>query len=537
VRLKAHADAGLKEVRIYDGTELYARYLPPGQDCDLTLDGLHDRSRRLVADVTDQQGGQAVTQCLLIVDFLGRLQMCSDRNNTMPNSIVRGEDGKVIMDVPATMQDKGRWPNLIARPAVDWYYMGLPGWDGGFGWSGFGAAPGVALEGWKREGDYFGRTGSVVVGKDVVIQNWRMDNEYLPVGPQGTGSVINLTPYIPFKALEPYSAEVREVALVKRAHDLSLTVVEGTLRFKRDCVFDPQAAVSLQLGQMWPTPRLGEYDQFAFCQPGIRTIAGLLPPKDTPFTFDGLVPPGSYYALYPCLTGAQGLMVLDEGYSMRVEGAENWVRGYINQDRRGEKIKAGTVLPYRFLCIVGDYDGPATNTEFEWVRESLGITGNPAYEVTAKQGQVKGTRLFLDLQAQEGGFAGLLQKTTTRRLPQRLPIRVYGLNPNWSAAVWDRQRKTLEPFGIGDGVGYASVDLDRGPADVYIGNLATCDQPEMRLWVVEEGPDRVRVVAQNPTDKELTATVKSGTGYERVAAFSQEVTVPAGGQAEFTAGK
>ena len=537
VRLKAHSDAGLQEIRVYDGTELYARYLPRGPECDLTLDGLHDRSRRLVAVVTDQQGRQAVTHCLLIVDFLGRLQMCSDRNNTMPNSIVRGEDGKVIMDVPATMQDKGRWPNPIARPAVDWWYLGLPGWDGGFGWSGFGATPVVALEGWKRQGDYFGRTGNVVVGKDVVIQSWRLDNEYLPVPGGATAAAINLTPYLPFRALEPYSAEVREVALLKRPHDLSLTVVEGQIKFKRDVTFDSQAAASLQLGQIWPTPKVGEYDHFALVRPGQEALAGMLPPPEKMVTFEGAVPPGSYYAIFPCLTGAQGLMVLDEGYSLRAEGADNWVRGYVNLSRPGEKIAAGTVLPYRYLCVVGDYDGPATNAEFEWLRESLGIGGKPAYEVQTKQGKVRGTRLFLDLDAQDGGCTGQLQKTTTRRLPVRLPIRVYGLNPHWSAAVWDRQRQTLEPFGIGDGVGYASVDLDRGPADVYVGNLAICDQPELRLWVLEEGADRVRVVAHNPTDQELTATVKSGAGYDRVPAFSKTVTVPAGGQVEFTAGK
>lgn len=536
VRLKTHAEAGLKEIRVYDGTGLYARYLPQGPEADLIIEGLHDKSRRLVAVITDQQGGQAVTPCLLIVDFLGRLQMCGDRNNTMPNSIVKGEEGKPTMYVPATMIDKGRWPLIGVRPAVDWYYLGLPGWDGGFGWSGFGAEPVVALEGWKREGFYFGRTGSVVAGKHFIIQNWRLENEYLPVSGSVPGT-LNLTPYIPFKPLEPYTAEVREVALIKRARDTSLVLIEGRLKFNRDVVLDPQARPTLQLGSMWPQPKPGEYDHFALVLPGVRTIAGLLPPKEKPFTFDGPVPPGSYFATYPCLTGAQALMVLDEGYALRVEGSDNWVRGYVNLNRPGEKMAAGTVLPYRFLCVVGDYNGPATNAEFEWVRESLGINGPPAYEVQTVQGKVLATKLFLDLEAEAGGFTGVLRKTTERRLPVRLPVRVYGLNPNWSAGVYDRPRQTLEPFGIGDGVGYVSVDLDQGPADVYIGNLATCDQPEMRLWVLEEGPSHVRVVAQNPTDRELTTTIKPGAGYTRVPAFARLVTVPAGGQIEFTVGE
>ncbi len=46
----------------------------------------------------------------------------------------------------------------------------------------------------------------------------------------------------------------------------------------------------------------------------------------------------------------------------------------------------------------------------------------------------------------------------------------------------------------------------------------------------------MRVVAQNPTDREVAATIKSGAGYSRVPAFAKTVTVPAAGQVEFTVG-
>ena len=110
----------------------------------------------------------------------------------------------------------------------------------------------------------------------------------------------------------------------------------------------------------------------------------------------------------------------------------------------------------------------------------------------------------------------------------RLPIRIYGLNPNWSAAVYDRQRKELIPFGFADEVGYASVNTRRGDSDVYMGNLVTCDNPDLRLWVVEEGPSRIKVTAHNPTDNEIKATIKRGLGYERVPMFKRQVTVPPG---------
>lgn len=120
----------------------------------------------------------------------------------------------------------------------------------------------------------------------------------------------------------------------------------------------------------------------------------------------------------------------------------------------------------------------------------MGIGGEPASEVPASQGRVRATRLSLDVDAAEGGFTGKLSKTTRRRLPVHLPVRVYELNPNRPAAVYHRTRNELVPFGISDGIGGASIDLDRGDADVWIGNLVTCDHPALRLTVLEESPEK-----------------------------------------------
>ncbi len=136
------------------------------------------------------------------------------------------------------------------------------------------------------------------------------------------------------------------------------------------------------------------------------------------------------------------------------------------------------------------------------------------------------------MEAQDGGFTGILSQA---RLPlSRLPIRVYGLNPHWSAAVWDRGKKELTPFGFSEGVGYASGNTRAGDLDVYIGSLATCNHPDLRLWVVEDRPGQITVTAHNPTDEEISAVVKRGAGYDRVPAFDKPVAVPAGSRVSFT---
>jgi hypothetical protein len=258
-----------------------------------------------------------------------------------------------------------------------------------------------------------------------------------------------------------------------------------------------------------------------------------LPDAGKTFTSDGSLPAGTFFACYPDLTGAQGILVLDDGYSLRVEADKKriWAQAYIS--RPGCKMNAGDTLSFRLLFALGRYGGPADGSEFQWLQKSMGFAGSPAYRAELDGGRVIGTKFYLDLQAHEGGCLGRIRKTTNERLPCRLPVRIHGLNPNWSAAVYDRRRKELVPFGFSDGVGYTSLDLDRGEADVYIGNLATCDHPELKLWITEEGVKALKVTVQNSTDKEVKTVVRIPHGYDRVTMAPKELVVPAGGQAQF----
>jgi len=532
VRLEVHSDLGLKQVRVYDGKSLFARFLPEGmKDFDVNLDGLHDKSRRLVAVAEDRSGGTAVTHTILIVDYLGRLQICSDRNNYIPNSIVRGDKGRPVMYLPASMWDIGRYPELTsARPAEDGYFLGLPGLDGGFG----GAVADMSLRPYllddSRKGELFCQLGSDIASGHVIIEKWDCENEFLPTK-QNVRVTLNLTPYIPYRPLKDYHVTVREISFIKRVHDLSLVVVDGRIRFLRDVQFR-DGYPSVRLGYIYPTPAPGENDHFALVLPGQKMLSGLLPPPDRALHFQGKVPAGSYFATFPGTTrSAQGVLVLDEGYFMNVGGSDKGVRAHVDLYFPGRRFAAGDALPYRFLFMVGGLTSPGTNEPFEWIRSSLGLAGRPAYDVEVSQGRLKGTRLFLDVEAEDGGA---MVKLGPAHLPVRLPIRVYGLNPRWSTALYDHERGELVPFGVAeDGIGYTSIDLDRGPAEVYLGNLATCDVPELNLWVVEEGPI-VKITVQNPLDKALKTTVQLAANYRRAHAFRKAITIPAGGLVSLT---
>ena len=526
VHLKVRSDAGLKEVRIHDGRDLYARFLPEGKsEFNVELDGLHDKSRRLVAIAEDLAGGRAITHTILIVDYLGRLQICSDRNNAIPNSIIQGDGGRPVMYTAATMWDFGRYPEWSApRPAEDFYFLGLPGLDGGFGGATVGIQPQLHLVDGSRTGELFCRLGSDIASRDSIVQKWEGQHEFLTG--EWVRPILNLTPYIPYQPLRDYHVLVREVSLIKRVHDMSLVVIEGRVKFLRDVRFTDEYP-SVRVATMWPEPAPGENDHFALVVPGGKAISGMLPPADRPFQLQAAVPAGSYFATFPGTTrSAHGVLVLDEGYSLSVNASYGFVRANVDLHFPGREFAGGEELPWRLLFMVGGLTSPGTNEPFEWIRTSLGLSGPPAYEVEVSRGRLMGTKLFLDLEAADGGAQVSLSQA---RLPVRLPIRIFGLNPRWSTALYDHERGELVPFGVGeDGVGYASVDLDRGPAEVYLGNLATCDIPELNLWVVEEGA-AVKITAQDPLDRPVTATVRLAEGYTRVAPFVRKVTVPPGG--------
>ncbi len=532
VRLKVQAEAGLKEVRIYDGTQLYARYLPREKEFDLSLEGLHDQSRRLVAIVTDQKGGQLVTPSLLLVDFLGRTQMCSDRNNTMPQVILQDTDGTPYLYPGAVMVDKGRPPSLAIHPSVPYYKVGLPASDGGTSWKGWDLPLQPAILDWSPGAGYYSRTVAPLVGMHFIVQRWDSRHEFLPIEGH-LRAILNVTPYLPYRELDLFDMDVRQLALIRRPDDMGLVLLEGCLTAKKAFTLAPDQPMSLPLAVVYATPKPGENDHLLLARPRQAGEGMLLPDPDKPFRYNDALPAGSVFACYPDYVGAQGIVFLDDGYSLQVEASRQGVRAQAYLSLPGRKLAPGDKLPFRLLCVLGGFNAPPESGEFQGLQESLGLTGAPAYRVELTQGTVTGTKLFLDLQAQEGGCLGQIRKTAAETFPCRLPVRVYGLNPNWSTAVYDRQRRELIPFGLMDGVGYTTLDLDRGPADVYVGNLVTCDQSELRLWVVEEGADRVKVTAQNPTGKAITTTVMSGAGYNRVPAFTRAVTVPAGGQVEF----
>ncbi|MHB9026269.1 MAG: hypothetical protein ACYC7E_19185 [Armatimonadota bacterium] len=525
IHLRAASDVPLTDAVIYDGTALYARYRLDGTTCSLLIDGVHDQQRHLIAVITDAKSRRAISNEIETADSLNRRYMCGDRNNVINGSFQADPaTGRPLLWPPGSMQDKYRLYALAPTLPVDFWLLHPPAWDGGIQIATFPIAPSIDSPDAPRAGDYFPRVSCPLASKHMLIQQWDAVEEYKKID----DPVLQRGYYKPFAPLRGCRWQVREVAPVMEPGDLPLTVVETTVRFLSDVTIaaKPWGGLGISLGGVYGRITDGEFTHCAIrADDSPATIVNIGEKKT--LNWQGDIQAGGYCQLYPGVVNNTAAMALDDGYRMMAMGqAPGFAQAQVGIGAPGQRFPAGSSQTFRFLAIVTGYGSAPDTSQVEWVREAMGITGNPAYTVKPTQGRVKDTRFFLDLQAEDGGFTGVISEA---RLPlSRLPIRVYGLNPHWTAAIYDRARKELIPFGFADGIGYASVNTRRGASDVYIGNLVTCTAPKLRLIVVEDSPTKITITAHNPTDTPITTTLRRGRGYERVPDFSRNITVPSG---------
>jgi hypothetical protein len=222
----------------------------------------------------------------------------------------------------------------------------------------------------------------------------------------------------------------------------------------------------------------------------------------------------------------------------------------------GAALTKGQRLNYRYLAAWSRSNGPTDASFVEDLCEKMGLRGKTAYQVTATHGRVADSAFFLTLDADGQGFAGRISET---KLPLDLPVWVNGLNDNWAAGILYKGKNTIRlpvwkmdkvgnryveyraftgenqlfRFPVANGRGMLQVNLDVGDKELFIGNLLVCEQPELILALDDARPGKARISVNNPTDRELTCTVRPGPGFTLLGDFAQALTLPAGGAATF----
>ena len=207
---------------------------------------------------------------------------------------------------------------------------------------------------------------------------------------------------------------------------------EGEFRFKKDCTL--QGAVPIPLLDEKCPRDLGKSigTTLIVTDADGTTRVGMVRDEKKPIEIQGRIRPGGYAAWMTTPVGYHGLLVpadMDLAYEATQTACSRLVAGL---GRDGQKVKAGTVLKYRFG--VGTFaDDVAGNALLEHTVKAMNLGGGHAgYPVKIKTGDLEDAVFFFTARAKENEAAFVLGP---QNLVIDLPIRVHGLENNGCAAL------------------------------------------------------------------------------------------------------
>lgn len=498
--LEVESDAPLAEVTLYDRSTVFRRFRPDGKRFRAEVGGYHDRQRFFLLVAEDAAGGRAVSSALYTSDLRQSIYMCTDLQNTLNCMTAFDQQGKMtvmgVLGNYVTGWDSLNPPLLVSSAEVlpeSGIEYGFGGWQGTAGHRLYGAD----------------RTEYAVAQRDMVFACGDcniLDNLYETTLWPAKGGFPAPT--------DGATSRARFIAFTPRPYSPNLLLVEQEITFRRAVTLaqrDGPEVLGLALNF--------QTNSFPFyCFAGRAKEKGERGGKTQ---LVGEIPPGGYAAVFPDFWGSGAIFPLDRP----VQALLNDGNLELGWDRPAATVPAGTKLRQRWLVVRGKF-GESDEAEFDRIRQAYGLAGPPPYRVAMQQGAVADTRFALTLQAQNRTAIG---EITLAPLPNDLPVVVRGLCDHWDAGWLDRTTGALRRVGVFGDATYTTVPIDHQPAHFAVGNLLTCDHPEVFLSLFHRG-QRWTVEIHNPRPQPVRLTVRTAPWLAAVvSAWQWNGTVGAGG--------
>ena len=510
LRLAVAANAGLKEILIYDGQTLFRRFLPQGQpEVDLTLDVLNDNHSHFVAVVTDRNGRRAVTGELETENWLNRVYWCSDRCNfaSAPHVHSAGVGSPVYGSTfgkERTVLNRWTFPmwgtdaGLVQGNVETQFCKGAypdNGWVSYFDTSPITEYTWTNREHWWYQAH--GRRFSA--WEDYGLQGW--DQIFVwPKPPSGN------PPYYPY------------------------TEKEDLFQFREPVTFDGPQEWSIGPlinwnGQLDPK-KPGEYE----LRLGTKRVAGVIPADGSSIDLKGALPSGSLIALRlngdgPAAQTARAgtAIVYGDGLSYRLySSGGRSILFQVGWQENGVSVKPGdTRRMHRFL-VGNPYAGRAEHIVF-YGKLEMEFNGPDAGFSSAQLDRLErgdwftvthGTLVnkLLPLEVKADNFGAALTVPAVVFPLNSLPIMVSGLNPDWTAYYCepgDAVRR--RPIAVSpDGEARVQFDRRKKNVNLWVGHPVVCSHREVRFDLIDLGDGQFLIEANNVSDRAVTATFRPG---------------------------
>ena len=197
----------------------------------------------------------------------------------------------------------------------------------------------------------------------------------------------------------------------------------------------------------------------------------------------------------------------------------------VGDQLRGRLPEAGDRLERQLLFVLtpgGERDTDLVAS----IHDLYGFDGTPSYRITTERGSVRSTRFAPVLVAERHA---VVCRITSPDLPNPLGLRVHGLNPNWDAALFDLERKTLKRFATHAGIGYIALNT---PCAVHcvLGNLVVADSPDVVINVLALRPEGGALVVHNPRAEPVETRLSCAADIPGVPRLETRVTIPGGAE-------
>ncbi len=547
VRFAVHSDTGLAEVRVHDADlGPIRRYLAAGAaDLQREFELVHDKQHNLVLEVIDTKGRRAWSTMLRVYSYKQGFMRCGDNLNILSASMCWIPDRNGMVSMGKSFNNGADY-SLRGADSSGPVCPTPQAWgEEQVHLKGVGAYPKDEVVSKLMDvqlGSYQLQIASQIMEKR--SETWdcaARPGPAIATVPKDLGDLEYFTRihtlYAPADRADFYIAgNYRRLREGTKDYRGALNWHEGEIRFKRDVVL--QGAVPIPLVQMrCPVDIARQWGTTLLATDTQGTRVAMQRDAKKPQGLTGRLRPGGYLAMMPTLLGYEAFLA-PEGSDFAYEAGMVWEgsmggRAIIGLGHEGQEIKAGTVLKYRFAF--GEFADPvAGNIMLEDTVRAFNLGGGQAgYPIQMKVGEIADAVYFFTARAQGQEALFTLGPRATML---DLPVRVRGLQDNGCAALYSTKRPWFRFISVVGDTAYFQEPIEQAN-EMWVGNVFLADNPVVKLTLVVEGQApgaQPFLEVHNPTDKEVTVTVRSPEHTPVFAGTTGKVTVPAGDSVRVT---
>lgn len=519
---------GLKKVEIYDGSELFREFLPEGKnEFTFDLDISHNKQHNLVLIVTDKEGEKAVSGEQWDRNHRIEEYNCADRNNQLSyGMIIRADNTWIKLGGNQTLaspnkriDEKSISPSGTFKNDPN---LGAPAFDGGAGGEPKVYAPVVmTIKGKETSPPSVSESFRLLHTGDVNIGEGRWEHYF-------TDNIRVANTWHTLWKTEPAS----EFTVTKRNHffvpdpdsPLAVFLWEIKIKLKKDCL-DNNFRISYIVPRESKVWTMRGSNGNVYTGNWEANMASTSRHIVLPFN------PGAYGAFLDSPLGGAAVFSLTEGLTIETRLPKK-SQIVIRLPKENSPTRKGDEETVRLLFVgvprMTKYtrNFPSSSTEtIERFRSDFGFKGKPAYKIESKAGLVTGTRYILDINgSKEKCFSGII----SGKLISTLPIRVSGLNNNWSAFLYDRKMKKARPLGVFEEKAWATVIVN-GTRDLFVGHPINVDNKALMLQLTQIGDKSWHLEVHNPTSQTIETEIHVNSFFDPLKGVTPgKITIPAG---------